>query len=89
VAFCGLRHGPPPLRGRRMCPLLAVGVSGSQRSFTVSAQVDVLAQQMVNGARGDVSGAQSTASGTRVGRDHTLESGDSGLGCPTGFVRDA
>jgi hypothetical protein len=33
VALRCLRHGPPPLRGQGICPLLAVGVSGSQRSL--------------------------------------------------------
>jgi hypothetical protein len=71
-----VRHGPPPLRGRGMCPLLAVGVSGSQRSSTVSALRDVFAQLLVNGVRRDVSGAHATVSGTCAGRDHRFESGD-------------
>jgi hypothetical protein len=33
VPLRGLRHGPPALRGRGICPLLAVCVSGSQRSL--------------------------------------------------------
>jgi hypothetical protein len=86
VALRCLRHGPPPLRGRSICPLLAVGVSGSQRVLHCIRTAGRVCTNLVNGARHDVSGAHATVSGTLARREHVFESCDGLVGMSNGFA---
>ena len=75
VALRCLRHGPPRMRGRGICPLLAVGVSGSQRSLHCIRTAGRVCTRPGQRRLVRCERRPRDVSGTRAGRDHLFESG--------------